>query len=53
MKRSKIVLQYVRDGVIYTFGAPQRAPKSVNFTTRHLGKSDSAQARSTGRHNHG
>ena len=51
MKRN-ILKQYVKDGVIYTFCKPPKAPKFVNFSTKHLGKSDSAVARATGRHNH-
>jgi hypothetical protein len=53
MKRVKIIQQYVREGVRYTFLSPQPAPSGVNYTSKHLGKSDSAQARATGRHNHG
>jgi hypothetical protein len=51
MKRN-ILHQYIKDDIIYTFGKPQKAPKHVNFTTKHLGKSDSAVARGTGRFNH-
>lgn len=46
---------YTVDGVKYTRAEGVGLPGnySPNRTTRHLGKSDSAQARSTGRHNHG
>ena len=46
------VQHYVKDGIKYTVAGAQPAPRGVNYTTKHLGKSDSAAARYTGRYNH-
>jgi hypothetical protein len=51
MKRLK-VQTYVKDGIKYTVAGPQPAPQGVNYTSKHLGKSDSSAARATGRYNH-
>ena len=51
MKNRNIVKQYVREGVLYTFCKPQKAPKTL-WASKHLGKSDSSVAKFTGRYNH-
>ena len=46
---------FVRDGVKHTVAGAQPAPAwhNANMWSKHLGKSDSASARATGRHNKG
>ena len=54
MKRADVIVYYVGD-VKYTVCTKEAQPKKgwyANWTSKHLGKSDSAQARYTGRFNH-
>jgi hypothetical protein len=54
MKQAKEIVYYVGD-VKHTISTHTPQPPKgwyANWTSKHLGKSDSAQARSTGRHNH-
>ena len=51
MKRN-ILKQYMQDGVLYTICRPQATPKGRRWSNGHLGKSDSAVAKFTGRYNH-
>lgn len=49
----RIIRQYLTaEGVRVTICKPNPAPKLRIVGSRHLGKSDSAVARATGRHNH-
>ena len=54
MNTRKQNLVFVKDGVKYTIAGAQPAPKftSPGLWTKHRGKSDSAAAKATGRHNH-
>ena len=51
MNKRNIVKQYILDNVLYTICKPQKTPK-VQWTSKHLGKSDSSVAKATGRYNH-
>jgi hypothetical protein len=51
MNKRNIVKQYVYEGVLYTICKPQKTPRT-QWTSRHLGKSDSAVAKFTGKYNH-
>jgi len=53
MRNRMIVAQFVTtDNVKVTICKPNRAPKQKLPGSRHLGKSDSAVAKFTGRYNH-
>ena len=53
MRNRMIVAQFVtNENVKITICKPNKAPKQKLPGSRHLGKSDSAVARFTGRHNH-
>jgi len=54
MKKSNLIVYYV-DGVKHTVNTePAKAPKGwyANWTSKHLGRSESAAAKYTGRFNH-
>lgn len=52
MKKRNILTQYTTvEGILYTICKPQKTPKPQQ-RSRHLGKSDSAVAKFTGRYNH-
>lgn len=47
-----ILKQYMLNGILYTVCKPNKPPKNYIQGSRHLGKSDSAVAKFTGRYNH-
>ena len=54
MKRADVVVYYVGD-VKYTISTKTVGPKKgwyANWTSKHLGRSESAVAKYTGRYNH-
>ncbi len=53
MRNRMIVAQFVTtDNVKVTICKPNKVPKQKILGSRHLGKSDSAVAKFTGRYNH-
>jgi hypothetical protein len=54
MKRADVVVYYA-DGIKYTICTRPAEPKKgwyANWTSKHLGRSESAVAKYTGRYNH-